>query len=86
MKANIKHRNLGAEVAGWYGILAILVAYLLVSFDVIATGSLVFQVLNLTGAAGIIAISLHKRVVQSVILNVVWVCIALVAIVRIIVG
>ena len=83
---SIKRKNMLAEIAGWYGMLAILAAYLLVSFDVVASSSLAFQLLNLSGAIGIIVISLHKRVVQSVVLNIVWVVIALAAIARMIVA
>lgn len=78
--------NIPAEIAGWYGILAILAAYLLVSFGIVAANSLLFQLLNLTGALGIIIISLHKRVMQSVVLNVVWIGVAVAAIVRIVAG
>lgn len=73
-----------AEVAGWYGIVAILGAYALVSFSVIESGSFIYQALNLTGALGVIWISYIKGVKQSVVLNVVWALIALVAIVKLV--
>lgn len=71
------------EVVGWYGALAILGAYFLVSFSMIESTGLVYQLLNLTGAIGIIAVSSYKKVWQSVSLNVIWGIIALVAIVQI---
>ncbi len=74
-----------AEVAGWYGALAIISAYALVSFNVISADGWIFQVLNLTGALGIIAIAHVKKVRQSVVLNVFWAIIAVVALVRLII-
>lgn len=72
-----------AEVAGWYGIIAILGAYFLVSFGVINSDALVFQILNLTGALGVIWISVVKKLRQTVVLNVIWAVIALTALWRI---
>lgn len=72
-----------AEAAGWYGAAAILLAYCLASFGVISAQSIGFQVLNLTGALGIITISVHKRVAQSVALNIVWLLVAIVALIGI---
>lgn len=68
-----------AEMAGWYGIAAIVGAYFLVSFKIIDADSFVFQLLNLSGAIGVIWISLVKRLTQTVVLNVVWAVVALVA-------
>jgi len=76
-------KQLLAESAGWYGTAAILTAYALVSFDIISGDGLVFQLLNLTGALGIIAIAIYKKVNQSIVLNTVWSVIAIVAIVNI---
>lgn len=73
-----------AEVAGWYGIAAILGAYALVSFSVIESNSFLFQALNLTGAIGVIWISYVKGVKQSVVLNVVWAIIAVIAIFKLV--
>ena len=83
MKKQHKHNALFAEIAGWYGAVAILAAYALTSFDVISSNSLAFQLLNLTGALGVIAIAIHKKVNQSILLNAVWAVVAIVAIVNI---
>ena len=72
-----------AEVVGWYGTVAIVLGYALVSFGTISADSWIFQALNLSGALGIIVISLVKRVRQSVALNLFWGTIALIALVRI---
>lgn len=72
---------LWVEGLGWYGAIAVLAAYLLLSMEVIDQG-LVYQLLNVTGAAGIFAISLAKKTWQPVALNVIWALIALVALLR----
>ncbi len=79
----ISNKQLLAEIAGWYGAAAILAAYALVSFAVIEGSGLWFQLLNLTGALGIIAISTYKKVKQSIVLNIFWSLVAIVALVRI---
>lgn len=86
VKKKISKRQLGAEIAGWYGTIAILVAYVLVSFNMISGNGLVFQLLNLTGAIGIIAIASYKKVRQSIVLNIFWGIVAIVALVRIVFG
>ncbi len=60
---------------------AILLAYVLVSFKAISANGYAYQLLNLTGAIGIVTISLVKKVIQSVALNVIWAMIALAAII-----
>ena len=80
----MKKQNIVAETAGWYGTAAILLAYALVSFGAVSSDSAVFQLLNLTGAIGIIVIALNKKVMQSVILNLFWAIVALIALVNII--
>jgi hypothetical protein len=69
---------------GWYGVLAILLAYLLVSFNVVTAKSLGYQVLNLSGALGIVAEAWSKKDAQPALLNGVWATIAVVAIIRLV--
>jgi hypothetical protein len=73
-------RNAIEEAVGWYGTVAILSAYALVSFGFLQASSLPFQLLNLTGALGIVYISLKKKAYQPGVLNIAWAVIALVAI------
>lgn len=70
------------EVAGWYGMIALILAYALVSFSIIAADGLPFQLLNLTGGIGLILVAASKKVVQSVLLNIFWALIGIVAIIR----
>lgn len=71
------------EILGWYGTLAILGAYALVSFNFIKSSEPIYQILNGTGSIGIIAVSYSKKVYQSVALNGVWTVIAIVALIQI---
>lgn len=73
------------EIIGWYGAFAIVLAYALVSNSYISSTGYIFQLLNLTGAFGIIWISYRKKVYQSVALNIIWAIIATVAIIKILV-
>lgn len=70
------------EIYGWYGAAAIVVAYALVSFDMVSPTSLLFQLLNASGAIGIVLVSFYKRAYQPGVLNAVWAFIALVALLR----
>lgn len=71
------------EIFGWYGAIAIILAYSLSSFSVIPPTSLIYQILNLTGAAGIVAVSIHKKNYQPGLLNIIWFLVALMAIFKI---
>jgi hypothetical protein len=79
------NKKLLAEVFGWYGAAAILLAYVLVSFKVVHTGGYVYQLLNLTGGIGIVVISVIKKAEQPAVLNTLWSIVALVAIIGLIV-
>lgn len=70
------------EVAGWYGAMAIMGAYMAASFGWADPKGWAYQLLNLTGAAGLLLIGFAKGVKQSVLLNLFWILIGLVAIVN----
>lgn len=71
-----------AEIAGWYGTLAILAAYALSSFGALQAPDRSYQALNLTGALGVAWVCWHKRTWQAFWLEAVWAAIALVALAR----
>lgn len=71
------------EIVGWYGMFAIVLAYALLSFNVLAANSIPYQMLNLTGAAGIVVISFMKRAYQPAALNAIWTVIAIIALLQI---
>lgn len=72
------------EFCGWYGVIAILVAYALLSFGIVDSHSLLYQILNGTGAVGIVYDAVKDRNYQPVVLNIIWALIALIAIIKII--
>jgi len=74
-----------AEAVGWYGAVAIVAAYALVSFGVMTADSVGYQLLNFTGAIGVIVISLVKGAKQPAVLNIFWAIIALIAIVQLLI-
>jgi len=72
------------EIIGWYGAAAIVLAYFLVSFRILGAGSVIYQILNLSGAIGIVLVSLLKKAYQPAALNFIWTIIALIALIKII--
>lgn len=71
------------EFMGWYGAVAIILAYALISFSYLQPQSIAYQLLNITGAVGIITISFYKRAYQPGILNLIWALVAFVSILKI---
>jgi len=73
------------ESIGWYGTIAIVLAYALLSFDFISSSSFWYQIMNGTGAIGIVYISFKKKAYQPGVLNIIWAVIAFIAIVRLLI-
>ena len=73
-----------AEIIGWYGTVAIVGAYALSSFNILSPQDIIYQILNLTGALGIVIISLRKKTYQPAVLNIIWTIIALIALLQIV--
>ncbi len=84
-KDNKKQTNIIEELIGWYGAIAIVLAYALLSFEIINSNDLIYQILNGTGAIGIIYISFVKKAYQPGVLNIVWAIIAITAIIKILI-
>lgn len=72
------------EIVGWYGTVAIVLAYALTSFGLFTTNNVFYQLLNFTGALGIVIEALSKKDYQPGVLNIIWTIIAAIAIIRII--
>ncbi|OGY79104.1 MAG: hypothetical protein A3B74_01395 [Candidatus Kerfeldbacteria bacterium RIFCSPHIGHO2_02_FULL_42_14] len=77
-------RKILDNIIGWYGTGAILMAYALLQFGLLAVDNIVYQILNVTGALGIVYISFKKKAYQPGILNIIWAIIAGIAIIGII--
>ncbi len=74
--------KMAKELIGWYGAMAILLAYALLRLGMISARSLIYQGLNISGALGIVHISLQKKAYQPAVLNAIWALIALIAMAR----
>jgi len=75
--------NLLYEIVGWYGTVAIVSAYALNSFNFISATNIWYQMLNGTGAVGIVLISLQKKAYQPAALNAIWTVIAVIGLIQI---
>lgn len=71
------------EIIGWIGSIAVLLAYGLNSYQKLRSDSMVFYMLNLTGGLALIFYTIYKAAYASAFINVVWVVIAVIAIVRV---
>ena len=78
-------RNIITETLGWYGVVAVVGAYALLSLGILSSNSLTFQILNLTGAIGIVVDAIDDKNTQPAVLNAIWAIIALIAIVKIVI-
>ena len=67
------------EVAGWGGAILILLAYLLLSAGRLTGQSLVYQSMNVVGAAGFVINGWWHGALPSAALNVLWLLIGAIA-------
>ena len=70
------------EILGWIGSIEVLIAYGLNSYQKLRSDSIAFYLLNLTGGLLLIIYSVYKEAFPNAFINVVWVVIALIAIIR----
>ncbi len=71
------------DILGWIGSIEVIVAYGLISYSKIVTGqSVLYQLLNATGAILLIVNTVYLEAYPSAFINVVWVGIAIAAIVK----
>lgn len=83
--AHMKTNNgLWIEIVGWYGVLAILIAYVLLSFGAVVANGFLYQALNLTGSMGVLIVATRKKDYQPIVLNTIWGLVALVSLVMLI--
>jgi len=67
---------------GWYGVVAIVTAYALASFGVLHPRDLEYQLLNASGALAMVLEASHRKDWPPVVLNLIWITIAIISIVR----
>ncbi|MDR0591557.1 MAG: hypothetical protein LBG75_03345 [Candidatus Nomurabacteria bacterium] len=70
------------DILGWVGAVSLISAYFLASTGVVSGQSPTYQVLNIVGAFGLLALALARRAIPSVATNIVWLIIGFVAIAR----
>ena len=71
--------QIAVEVVGWLGALLILLAYLLLSAGKLTGQSLIYQGMNVVGAAGFVINGWWHGAIPSAALNVLWLLIGAVA-------
>ena len=76
--------EIAVEVAGWTGASLILLAYLLITTGKLTGQSAVYQWMNVVGAAGFIVNGWWHGAIPSAVLNVIWMLIGAVALLRLV--
>ena len=74
--------EIAVEVAGWTGALLILLGYLAITTGKLNGDSALYQWINVAGAAGFVVNGWWHGAVPSAALNVVWLLIGTVALIR----
>ncbi|MEP0367095.1 MAG: hypothetical protein ABJN36_14615 [Cyclobacteriaceae bacterium] len=64
------------DILGWIGSIEVIVAYFLISSNRVQSSSVLFQILNLSGAILLIINTIYYGAYPSSLINVVWVGIA----------
>ena len=67
------------EAAGWTGAVLVLGAYVLVTLGKLSGQSAAFQAMNLVGAAGFVVNTWWHGAIPSMVLNIIWAAIGLIA-------
>ena len=70
------------EIIGWIGTILIILSYSLVSFNILSPTTIINYLMNGFGAIGIAYISFKKKAYQPGVLNIVWLVIALIGLIR----
>jgi hypothetical protein len=72
------------QILGWLGVLLILSAYFLTTFGYLDSQNKIYLLLNIFGSIFIILETYQKKDYQPFILNIFWLTIAIVAIIKVI--
>ena len=66
-----------SEQIGWYGMIAVLVGYFLVSLGFVDKSNIIYVLLNFTGSLGLGIISYKKKAVSLYVFYFTWAIISL---------
>jgi hypothetical protein len=75
--------NLIATIIGWVGMALILIAYFLLTSERVVVKSWIYHTINLLGGAGLIFYTYVNWTLPIMILNILWVFIAISALIKI---
>ena len=70
------------DIIGWLGSILVVAAYALNIYGKLSSESTPYYALNISGSAGLIVNTLYHHAIPPMVVNVVWIGIALVAIFR----
>lgn len=70
------------EIAGWLGVVAYVVSYLLLSINVLKSNQYLFHLLNMAGAMGLIIDAGFHRDPPNLAVNVIWLSIGVFAVTK----
>lgn len=70
------------EILGWIGSVEVIIAYGLNSYQRLRSDSFIFYFLNITGGLLLIIYSIYKGAYANTFINVVWVIIAIPAVIK----
>lgn len=70
------------EVIGWVGSVAVVAAYLLVSYQKLEADSYFYQILNLVGSICLIINTFYNHAFPSMTVNIIWSFIAIAVLVK----
>lgn len=65
------------EEIGWYGMIAVLAGYFLISIGLISSGNIIYIILNFTGSLGLFYISYKKNAKSLALFYLLWAIISL---------
>jgi hypothetical protein len=74
------------DFLGWYGMVAILIAYILLTYGYLTTQSASWQVLNLTGSVGLAINSIARKALPEFWLNGIFALVAITGLYQILKG
>ena len=73
------------DIVGWFGAISLLSGYLLASVGVIEGQSMIYQLLNTAGAAGMLILATVRKAIPSAVANFIWLLIGVITIVNLLI-
>jgi hypothetical protein len=75
-------QKLVIDTVGWLGSVFVVIAYFSVSYDRFRISPFLYQLLNAAGSLCLIVNTIYYRAYPSASVNIIWLCIALIALIR----